>query len=129
MVFINIGQKKLLAALLIGLGIFIIVPGFHYAIINFPLAKALSTSVNLSYSNSLVLVSVIIPLVLIWVGLLLYPTLTFNKSASTLSSALSEFIHKLKTDRTTQIVTLMLIFVIYQIFQTYSLQIHAALGS
>lgn len=121
---LSIGNKKVVASTFIGAGLLMILPGIGDTIINFPLAEVISTRFGTSFLFSLVLTYTVIPIALIWIGSLIYPSYQINRilhtHKHTIKIIIQESIQKIRNDRKLQLTVITIILVVYNLYKIHN---------
>src|SRR3989344_1829930 len=107
------GQKKLTASIFIGAGILLIIPGIGDAFFNIPIAEYISSKTGYSFITSIILTYTLLPIILIWIGSLIYPPFKarhiIRHHHKKLSGEIKDYLSNLMKDRNTQILTVIVL--------------------
>ena len=128
-------QKKMLSLLLISLGTLMILPpgvfGFDDIFINIPLAKIISQYSSISIFFALFLTYTIIPIILIWTGIKIFPAHSrhVENMKNKASFHFRDLTFKIRTDRNTQLKAVALLTILYIVFKWYSASISASINT
>ena len=115
------GQRKVTASVFIGAGILLIIPGIGDAFFNIPIAEYISSKTGYSFVTSIILTYTLLPMILIWIGSLIYPKFKakhiIRHHHKRLSEEVREYLSNLMKDRNTQLLTIIVLMIIYNILK------------
>ena len=115
------GQRKVTASVFIGAGILLIIPGIGDAFFNIPIAEYIVSKTNYTFVTSLILTYTLLPIILIWIGSLIYPRFKaktiIRHHHQKLSGEIKEYLSNLMKDRNTQLLTIIILMIVYNILQ------------
>ena len=132
--FLDRNQRKMLSLLLISLGTLMILPpgvfGFDDLFINIPLAKIISQYSDISIFIALLLTYTIIPIILIWLGIKIFPAHSqhVENVKNRAFTNFRNFSFRFRTDKNTQLKTAAVLIIFYLVFKWYSGNINTLLG-
>ena len=131
-------QKKMLSLLLISLGTVMILPpgigpfgALDDLFINLPVAKIISQYSSISIFFALFLTYTIIPIILIWTGIKIFPAHSrhVENMKNKASFHFRDLTFKIRTDRNTQLKAVALLTILYIAFKWYSANISASINT